>query len=303
MSLMNMSTKKVIFIVGPTAIGKTALSMKLAQHFKTEIISCDSRQFYKELLIGSAPPSPKELEEVQHHFIHNLSISQSYNAGKYEIDAINKITEIHKTNDCVIVVGGSGFYADAISKGLDKMPKIAEKTREKLNSDLKERGLEWLQDKVKNIDPEFYNSCDIKNPQRLLRCLEVFTETGKKLTSFKTKKNKKRPFDIIKIGLNMDREKLYSKINKRVDFMMECGLLEEVLSLIDFQGLNSLQTVGYKEIFSFINNECTLQEAVEKIKQNTRRFAKRQLTWFKKDKEVNWFEPDEYDKLKSFIGL
>jgi tRNA dimethylallyltransferase len=298
-----MSTKKVIFIVGPTAIGKTALSMKLAQHFKTEIISCDSRQFYKELLIGSAPPSPKELEEVQHHFIHNLSISQSYNAGKYEIDAINKITEIHKTNDCVIVVGGSGFYADAISKGLDKMPKIAEKTREKLNSDLKERGLEWLQDKVKNIDPEFYNSCDIKNPQRLLRCLEVFTETGKKLTSFKTKKNKKRPFDIIKIGLNMDREKLYSKINKRVDFMMECGLLEEVLSLIDFQGLNSLQTVGYKEIFSFINNECTLQEAVEKIKQNTRRFAKRQLTWFKKDKEVNWFEPDEYDKLKSFIGL
>jgi tRNA dimethylallyltransferase len=300
---MNMSTKKVIFIVGPTAIGKTALSMKLAQHFKTEIISCDSRQFYKELLIGSAPPSPKELEEVQHHFIHNLSISQSYNAGKYEIDAINKITEIHKTNDCVIVVGGSGFYADAISKGLDKMPKIAEKTREKLNSDLKERGLEWLQDKVKNIDPEFYNSCDIKNPQRLLRCLEVFTETGKKLTSFKTKKNKKRPFDIIKIGLNMDREKLYSKINKRVDFMMECGLLEEVLSLIDFQGLNSLQTVGYKEIFSFINNECTLQEAVEKIKQNTRRFAKRQLTWFKKDKEVNWFEPDEYDKLKSFIGL
>jgi len=298
-----MSTKKVIFIVGPTAIGKTALSMKLAQHFKTEIISCDSRQFYKELLIGSAPPSPKELEEVQHHFIHNLSISQSYNAGKYEIDAINKITEIHKTNDCVIVVGGSGFYADAISKGLDKMPKIAEKTREKLNSDLKERGLEWLQDKVKNIDPEFYNSCDIKNPQRLLRCLEVFTETGKKLTSFKTKKNKKRPFDIIKIGLNMDREKLYSKINKRVDFMMECGLLEEVLSLIDFQGLNSLQTVGYKEIFSFINNECTLQEAVEKIKQNTRRFAKRQLTWFKKDKEVNWFEPQEYDKLKSFIGL
>jgi tRNA dimethylallyltransferase len=298
-----MSTKKVIFIVGPTAIGKTALSMKLAQHFKTEIISCDSRQFYKELLIGSAPPSPKELEEVQHHFIHNLSISQSYNAGKYEIDAISKITEIHKTNDCVIVVGGSGFYADAISKGLDKMPKIAEKTREKLNSDLKERGLEWLQDKVKNIDPEFYNSCDIKNPQRLLRCLEVFTETGKKLTSFKTKKNKKRPFDIIKIGLNMDREKLYSKINKRVDFMMECGLLEEVLSLIDFQGLNSLQTVGYKEIFSFINNECTLQEAVEKIKQNTRRFAKRQLTWFKKDKEVNWFEPDEYDKLKSFIGL
>ena len=298
-----MSTKKVVFIVGPTAIGKTALSIKLAQHFNAEIISCDSRQFYKELLIGSAPPSPKELKEVQHHFIHNLSISQSYNAGKYEIDAINKIAEIHKTNDYVIVVGGSGLYADAISKGLDKMPEISEKTRKKLNSDLKERGLEWLQDKVKNIDPEFYNSCDIKNPQRLLRCLEIFQETGKKLSSFKTKNIKKRPFEIIKIGLNIDREKLYSRINKRVDFMMECGLLEEVSSLIDFQSLNSLQTVGYKEIFSFINNECTLQEAVEKIKQNTRRFAKRQLTWFKKDKEVNWFEPQEYDKLKSFIGL
>ena len=156
---------------------------------------------------------------------------------------------------------------------------------------------------MKNIDPEFYNSCDIKNPQRLVRCLEIFTETGKKLSSFKTKNIKKRPFDIIKIGLNIDREKLYSRINKRVDFMMECGLLEEVASLFEFQSLNSLQTVGYKEIFSFINNECTLQEAVEKIKQNTRRFAKRQLTWFKKDKEVNWFEPQEYDKLKSFIGL
>jgi tRNA dimethylallyltransferase len=298
-----MSTKKVIFIVGPTAIGKTALSIKLAQHFNAEIISCDSRQFYKELLIGSAPPSTKELKEVQHHFIHNLSISQSYNAGKYEIDAINKITEIHKTNDYIIVVGGSGLYADAISKGLDKMPEISEKTRKKLNSDLKERGLEWLQDKVKNIDPEFYNFCDIKNPQRLLRCLEIFTETGKKLSSFKTKKIKKRPFDIIKIGLNIDKEKLYSRINKRVDFMMECGLLEEVSSLIEFQSLNSLQTVGYKEIFSFINDECTLQEAVEKIKQNTRRFAKRQLTWFRKDKNTKWFEPQEIEEIKTFIGL
>jgi len=300
---MNMSTKKVVFIVGPTAIGKTALSIKLAQHFNTEIISCDSRQFYKELLIGSAPPSPKELKEVQHHFIHNLSISQSYNAGKYEIDAINKITEIHKTNDCVIVVGGSGLYADAISKGLDKMPKISEKTRKKLNSDLKERGLEWLQDKVKNIDPEFYNSCDIKNPQRLLRCLEIFTETGKKLSSFKTKNIKKRPFDIIKIGLNIDREKLYSRINKRVDIMMNDGLLEEVISLEKHQHLNALQTVGYKEIFSFLNNETTLENAVEQIKQNTRRFAKRQLTWFRKDKNTKWFEPQETEEIKTFIGL
>ena len=298
-----MNSKKVVFIVGPTAIGKTALSIKLAQHFNAEIISCDSRQFYKELVIGSAPPSPKELKEVQHHFIHNLSISQSYNAGKYEIDAINKITEIHKTNDCVIIVGGSGLYADAISKGLDKMPEISEKTRKKLNSDLKERGLEWLQDKVKNIDPEFYNSCDIKNPQRLLRCLEIFTDTGKKLSSFKTKNIKKRPFDIIKIGLNIDREKLYSRINKRVDIMMNDGLLEEVISLEKHQHLNALQTVGYKEIFSFLNNETTLENAVEQIKQNTRRFAKRQITWFKKDRNTKWFEPHQTKEIKNFIGL
>ncbi len=301
MSMKN--TKKIIIIVGPTAIGKTALSISLAKALSTEIISCDSRQFYKELLIGAAPPNTKELAEVKHHFIQHLSVTEDYNAGDFETDVINKIEELHKKNNTLIVVGGSGLYVDAICKGFDKMPQISTTLRNELNQKLKNNGIEWLQKEVQEIDPDFYANCDTQNPQRLLRALEVFKTTGNSFSSYKTKTIKRRPFKIIKIGLNTNREILYNRINKRVDIMMDNGLLEEVHSLLDYQHRNALKTVGYKEIFAFYNNETTLEKAVENIKQNTRRFAKRQLTWFKKDQNTEWFEPHQLDEIKAFIEL
>jgi tRNA dimethylallyltransferase len=300
---MKKNTKKIILIVGPTAIGKTRLSIELANALNTEIISCDSRQFYKELKIGSAPPNAKEIAAAKHHFIHHLSVTEDYNAGEFEINAIAKIKELHKTKDTIIVVGGSGLYVDAICKGFDKMPEIPNQIRIQLNTKLIEKGLVWLQDEVKKVDPNFYTTCDHQNPQRLLRALEVFIATGKPFSSYKSAKPKHRPFAIIKIGLTTEREILYNRINTRVDKMLENGLLEEVESLIHFQHKNALQTVGYKEIFSFYSNDCTLKKAVENIKQNTRRFAKRQLTWFRKDKNITWFEPHQINEIRTFIGL
>jgi len=301
-NLKTLNTKKVIFIVGPTAIGKTKISIKLAKIFNTEIISCDSRQFYKELKIGSAPPSKKELSQVQHHFIHNLSVKDNYNAGQFEIDAMQLIKELHQTNDTIIMVGGSGLYVDAICKGFDILPKISKETRNKVTSEYHIKGLSWLQRRIKKIDPELYSKYDTKNPQRLLRVLEVFEESGNKLSSFKSNTIKIRPFEIIKIGLNIERKILYNNINKRVDVMIKKGLLKEAASLIKFKEKNALQTVGYKEIFSFLNNECTLQKAIEDIKKNTRRFAKRQLTWFNKDKEISWFEPNQITEIEKLIS-
>ena len=214
---MNLNSKKVIFIIGPTAIGKTKLSIDLAKIFSCEIISCDSRQFYKELKIGSAPPDKLELTKIKHHFIQNLSVEEDYSAGQFEIDAMERIKKIHEKNNLVLMVGGSGLYIDAICKGLDKTPKISKKFRKEINEEYKNKGLIWLQEKVKKIDPEFYVNNDCNNPQRLLRTLELFTQTGKNLSSFQTKKTKKRPFKIIKIGLNTKREILYNRINKRVD--------------------------------------------------------------------------------------
>jgi len=303
LKIMKKNTKKIVIIVGPTAIGKTALSIELANALNTEIISCDSRQFYKELKIGAAPPNAKELAAAKHHFIHHLSVTEDYNAGEFEINAIAKIKELHKTKDTIVVVGGSGLYIDAICKGFDKMPEIPEQIRIELNSKLNKQGLVWLQDEVKKVDPNFYATCDHQNPQRLLRALEVFIATGEPFSSYKSATPKERPFEIIKIGLTTDREILYKRINTRVDKMLENGLLEEVESLIPFQQRNALQTVGYKEIFAFYNNDCTLAKAVENIKQNTRRFAKRQLTWFRKDKNTTWFEPNQISDIKTFIGL
>tara|TARA_B100000427_G_C15500164_1_gene591627 strand:+ start:431 stop:1333 length:903 start_codon:yes stop_codon:yes gene_type:complete len=297
---MSLNTKKVIFIIGPTAIGKTALSIKLAKTFNTDIISCDSRQFYKELKIGTSPPSIEELSEIKHHFIHNISIKKNYNAGKFEIDAINQIQKLHKTKDIVIVVGGSGLYVNAICNGFDKMPEISEKIRNQINIEYQNKGLTWLQEKVKNIDPS-YTDYEIKNPQRLLRALEVFQETGRSLSSFKSNKIKKRSFETLKIGLYMDREILYERINNRVDTMIKEGLIEEVKSLTNDKYKNALQTVGYKEIFAFLNNECTLRQAIEDIKRNTRRLAKRQITWFKKEKDIKWFRPDEIADITETI--
>ena len=302
MNQMTLNTKKIIVIVGPTAIGKTRVGIELAKTFNTEIISCDSRQFYKELKIGSAPPSKKELSEVKHHFIQNLSVTQDYNAGQFEIDSIKLIKKLHETNDTIIVIGGSGLYIDAICKGFDSLPEVSKQTREQVTLEYQSKGLAWLQKQVKKSDPELYQNYETNNPQRLLRALEIFEETGEKLSSFKSNKKKKRPFDIVKIGLNTERNILYSHINKRVNIMMENGLLEEVNSLFKHQDRNALQTVGYKEIFTFLNDECTLQKAVENIKQNSRRYAKRQLTWFRKDKDIQWFNPDQVIAIKQLIS-
>ena len=300
-NLMNMNTKTLIIVLGPTAIGKTSLSIQLAKHFNTEIISADSRQFYKELLIGAAPPSAKELSEVKHHFIQHLSVSQDYNVGKFEEDAILKIEELFTKNDKVIVVGGSGLYIDAICKGFDKMPETPSEIREEVISLYKKNGIDFLLNEVQQKDPVFYNEVDRNNPQRLLRALEVMYSTNKTFSSFRNKKDKKRNFKIIKIGLETDRELLYNRINQRVDIMMENGLLQEVKSLTHFKNKNSLQTVGYKELFEHLEGKITLEEALNKIKQNSRRFAKRQITWFKKDRSTTYFSAENLDKIIEFI--
>jgi len=300
-NLMNMNTKTLIIVLGPTAIGKTSLSIQLAKHFNTEIISADSRQFYKELLIGAAPPSAKELSEVKHHFIQHLSVSQDYNVGKFEEDAILKIEKLFTMKDKVIMVGGSGLYIDAICKGFDKMPETPSEIREEVISLYKKNGIDFLQNEVQQKDPFFYNEVDRNNPQRLLRALEVMYSTNKTFSSFRNKKDKKRNFKIIKIGLETDRELLYNRINLRVDIMMENGLLQEVKSLTHFKNKNSLQTVGYKELFEHLEGKITLEEALKKIKQNSRRFAKRQITWFKKNNSTTYFSAENLDEIIEFI--
>ena len=294
--------KYVIFILGPTAVGKTKTSIDIAKKIKTEIVSCDSRQFFKELKIGSAPPSKKELKQITHHFIQHLSIKDDYNSGLFELDAINKIKELHKKYEKIILVGGSGLYIDAICKGLDDIPKIAPAIRRKFNLKYKENGIKWLQSEAIKIEPDIKDHANFKNPQRLLRILEVFDQTGKKLSSFHSKKIKKRPFKIIKIGLKTNREDLYKKINSRVDEMIADGLINEAKKLIPFKEKNALNTVGYKELFCFLKNQMTLEKAINDIKMNTRRFAKRQITWFKKDKEIKWFDINESDEIIKFIS-
>lgn len=283
-------TKYLISIVGPTAIGKTALSIKLAQHFNSEIVSADSRQFYKEMNIGTAVPSNEELDAAKHHFIQHLSIKENYSVGDFEKDAINTITEIHKNNSVAIMVGGSGLYVKAVQKGLDDFPETDPSIREKLNGVLVTEGLEVLQNQLKSLDPKGYDIVAVDNPQRVIRALEVCLSTGKHYSSYLSNPQKKRNFKIITIGLNADRSIIYDRINKRVDIMMEMGLLDEVKRLVPHKELNALNTVGYKEIFKYIEGEYTLEFAISEIKKNTRRFAKRQLTWFRKDDTIKWFD-------------
>ena len=298
-----MSQKRIIVIVGPTGIGKTDLSIKLAQHLKTEIISFDSRQFFKELKIGTAPPCEDQLKLIQHHFIHNLSINDEYNAGLYEKDVMKKINELHKKYDNIILVGGSGLYIKAIVEGIDYIPNIPKKIRTAIQKKFEEKGLQWLQNKVKKIDSKFYSNCDTKNPRRLIRALEVYTHSKVQLSSFHKKRKKDRSFKTLKIGLKTSREFLYKKLEIRVDNMIKNGLVKEVISLSKYQNKNALKTVGYKEIFDFQKNKYTLEEAINKIKINSKRYAKRQITWFNSDKSINWFYIDEIEKIKNFIEL
>ena len=291
--------KKLVVILGPTAVGKTNLSIKLAKHFKSEIISCDSRQFYKELNIGTAPPSKAQLRQVRHHFIQDRSIKSEFNAGMFENEAINLIES--NNNKILFAVGGSGLYINAICKGLDNIPIVPKDIRNKLTYEYKKNGILWLQKQIKKIDENYEIKYDINNPQRMLRFIEVYYFTGKSIEYFKMNKTKKRNFDIIKIGLFIDRIKLYKKINCRVDLMIENGLINEVESLINHKDKNALQTVGYKEIFKYFDKEYTLDVAIEKIKQNTRNFAKRQITWFKKDQDINWFKTVQIKEILEFI--
>jgi len=295
--------KTLIVILGPTSIGKTALSIKLARHFNTEIISSDSRQFFKEMKIGTAVPSIEELNSVKHHFIGNLSISDYYNVSKFENEALQKLDDIFLKNNLAIMVGGSGLYIDAVCKGIDDLPDPDKKLRHEINEIFKSSGIEALQKKLKELDPEYYLIVDLKNPKRLMRAIEVCLQTGKTYTSLRKNKTGNRNFNIIKIGLNCEREKLFDRINLRVDKMINEGLLDEVKELYKHKNLNSLNTVGYKEIFDFLDNKTTFEQAIENIKTNTRRYAKRQLTWFKRDEEIKWFHPDELDEIIKFVKI
>lgn len=282
--------KTLISIVGPTAIGKTALSIKLAQHFNTEIISADSRQFFKEMTIGTAVPSKEELRAAKHHFIQHISIKQPYSVGDFEKDAIKKLDNLFTTHNVVIMVGGSGLYTNSIINGLDKFPDINPNIREELNTKLQIEGIKTLQNRLKSVDLKSYNTIAIDNPQRLIRALEICIGTGKPYSSFINKEKNKREFRTVSIGITAEREIIYNRINERVDIMLKEGLIEEAKQLYPQRALNALNTVGYKELFHFFEENWTLEFAVSEIKKNTRRFAKRQITWFKKDQNTVWFD-------------
>lgn len=297
-----MPDKTLIVIAGPTAIGKTALSIAIAKEFNTSILSADSRQFFKETSIGTAKPTEEEMQNVPHYFIGSHSIFENYNVGKYETEAIALLEKLFETKDKLILVGGSGLYIDAICKGFDELPEADTEVRNNINSLLKTDGIEGLQNLLKQLDPDYYKKVDLQNPQRLSRALEVCLTTGKPYSTFREGVIKKRNFKIIKTGINTSRELLYERINTRVDEMMKKGLLEEVKGLQVHKQLNALQTVGYKELFDHLEKGTDLNSAVELIKQNTRNFAKRQLTWFRRDKEIKWFEPNEVREIIDHIN-
>lgn len=283
-------TKFLISIVGPTAIGKTALSIKLAQYFNTEVISADSRQFFKEMQIGTAAPTQEELSQARHHFIHHKSIQDHYSVGAFEKNALSCLNELFKKRDIVIMVGGSGLYVDALTKGLDDFPDVDESIRKKLNKRLKDEGLTSLQNQLKRLDIKTFKTIAIDNPHRVIRALEICIGTGKPYSSFLNKEKNKRYFKTITIGLTAERDIIYNRINKRVDLMIEQGLLNEAKTLFPYKDLNSLNTVGYKELFNYFDGNCTLDFAISEIKKNSRRFAKRQLTWFKRNDTTHWFD-------------
>jgi len=287
---MSTNQNTLITIVGPTAIGKTALSIQLANAFNASIISCDSRQFFKEMTIGTAVPKPNELAAAKHYFIQNRSVFDSYNVGEFERDTLKKLEALFKENSIQIMVGGSGLYVDAVLNGLDYFPEVDPKIREALLLKLEKEGIEVLQKQLKELDLETYKLIAIDNPHRIMRALEVCIGSGIPYSTFKNKPKKQRNFNNIKIGLNADREIIYNRINQRVDAMINNGLIEEAKTLYAHKELNALQTVGYRELFSFFDGNFTQEFAISEIKKNSRRFAKRQLTWFKRDKNILWFD-------------
>ena len=293
--------KTLIVIVGPTASGKTGLAIELAKKLHTEIISADSRQFFKEIPIGTAAPTEEQLNAVPHHFIGNLTISESYNVSQFEEDVLELLADKWQEQDRMILVGGSGLYVNAVCRGIDSLPDTDEELRIKLNELYEKNGIKALQFKLKALDPEYYEIVDVNNPKRLLRAIEVCLQTGKTYTSFRKNKPKARDFRVIKIGLEIERDTLNKRINNRTDEMMQSGWIEEARSVYPYRELNALNTVGFKELFAYFDGEMTLEEATEKIKTNTRRFAKRQMTWFKKDPEIQWFSPKDKNQIFNYL--
>lgn len=287
--------KTLIVIAGPTASGKTAFSIQLAKALNTVIISADSRQFYKEMSIGTATPTPEELLQVKHYFIHNISVEDKYDVADYEREVLQLLDELFKTHDNVILTGGSGLFIDAVCNGIDEMPDVEPEIRQKVENLLQEGGIPALADEVQRLDPEYFAIVDQQNPRRLQRALEICYQTGKTFTSFRQNHTVQRDFNIVKYALLWDRQELIERIDKRVDLMMEQGLLEEAKSLYPKRHLNALNTVGYKELFAYFDGQCTLAEAVEQIKIHTRQYAKRQMTWLRRDDSYTWIMPEEID--------
>jgi tRNA dimethylallyltransferase len=300
---MPSSTHKTLIVVaGPTAVGKTVAAIELAKHFNTVVVSADSRQFFREMAIGTAKPNVAELATVKHYFIDSHSIAEPFSVGDFEKQGLALLDKLFKTHDHVILAGGSGLYIKAICEGFDDLPTADPSIREKLNQELEEKGIESLQQKLKLADPVYYEEVDLDNPQRIIRALEVFESSGKPISSYRQATVNKRPFNIIKLALNLPREVLYNRINERVNIMVQQGLLAEVSELLPYRHLNALNTVGYTELFDYFDGKTSLDKAIEMIKQNTRRFAKRQLTWFRKDGLFHWFQANDPDLLDQMIS-
>lgn len=294
--------KTLVVLLGPTAVGKTDISLELAEQLHTSIISADSRQLYADLKIGTAAPTPEQLARVQHYFVGTLQLSDYYSAARYTDEVLALLNTLFQQQDVALLTGGSMMYIDAVCQGMDDIPTVDADTRAMMWQRYEEVGLEGIQRELKMLDPEYYAIVDLKNHKRIIHALEIYYMTGKTFTSFRQRKQAERPFNIIKIGLNRERDELFNRINQRVDQMMQEGMLEEAKKVYPYRHLNSLNTVGYKELFKYLDGEWTLEEAVEKIKRNTRIYAKKQLTWFKKDMSIRWFHPNQRTDIISYIN-
>lgn len=301
MTHTTMNTKRLIVIVGPTGSGKTDLSIRVARHYACPIISTDSRQFYRGIPIGTAQPTKEELAAAEHHFIASHELTDEFNCGAYEVAALKRLEELYEKHDTVVAVGGSGLYVKALCDGMDDLPEVEPELRNKLAERLKTEGLEALAEQLRELDPTFYEVVDRRNPARVVRALEVCIATGKPYSSLRTGAKRERPFNIVKVGVNMERKVLYERIDRRVDMMIEAGLEQEARKVYPLRHLNSLQTVGYREMFDYFDGTISRDEAIELIKRNSRRYAKRQLTWFGRDEEIVWFLPTETEKIIEYI--
>lgn len=299
---MSKSKHNLIVLVGPTGVGKTELSLNIAEAYNSPIISADSRQLYSDLKIGTAAPTAEQMKRVKHYFVGTLQLTDYYSAAQYEMEVVKVLDSLFQEKNTILLTGGSMMYVDAVCKGIDDIPTVDNDTREMMMEKYEKQGLEQLCNELKLLDPEYYSIVDLKNPKRVIHALEICYMTGKTYTSFRTGNKKERPFNIIKIGLSREREELYERINKRVDIMIKEGLIDEVKSVYEHKNLNSLNTVGYKEIIKYLDGEWDLQFAIEKIKQNSRIYSRKQMTWFKRDEEIKWFHPDNVKEIMEYIN-